>query len=49
MSVIELLFSSFYQIVLKVTASAEWICMFLIAAFCSALIFNIIHIMTGGK
>ncbi len=49
MSVIETLFSSFFGIVTNTVSAAEWLAMLLIAAFCSALVFNIIHVLTGGK
>lgn len=49
MEVITLLYDSFISIVTTVTVSGRWLCLFVIAAFICALIFNFIHLMIGGK
>lgn len=42
-------FNAFYSVVLNILDKAPYLCYFVISAFLTALIFNIIHALMGGK
>lgn len=45
----ELLFNGFYDIVLQIVSSGSFFAYALIAAFTLAFLFNLAHVLLGGK